>query len=150
LEPFTELAAPRDLEILLHSRSTSGILKAKGAKSLFELALGACVTSGQMDVVMAWLREGGERPKHLTAALGRAADIYHEKGLRCSVCGRQTIAPVAQWVEFRHIGRTTVLNDIDRFTALGEAGQAVPVPFLRVGCSWSCVPMKIERHVEGN
>ncbi|KAK3310929.1 uncharacterized protein B0T15DRAFT_489572 [Chaetomium strumarium] len=150
LEPFTELAAPRDLEMQLHSRTTSSTVKAKGVKSLFELALGTCVASGQLDVVMAWLREGGERPKHLAAAVERAADICHEKGLNCSVCGRQTIAPVAQWVEFRHIGRTTVFLDTDRFTALGEAGQAVPVPFLRVGCSWNCVPMKIERRVDEN
>jgi hypothetical protein len=62
--------------------------------------------------------------------------------------------PLAQWVEFRQIGWTTVTVDEEgveesRFMGLGDVGEGLPVPFLRVGCSWSCVPVRVEEEVVG-
>jgi hypothetical protein len=67
----------------------------------------------------------------------RAIQIHHESGVSCAVCGRATLMPIAQWVEFWHIGRTTVTVDAggrveERFIDMGEG---LPVPFSRVGCS---------------
>jgi hypothetical protein len=153
LEPFTSLATPRELAPELRSHAaTSKVVNPKGAKSLFELALRACATSGQADRIPAWLREDEGMPSHFAPAVERAAAIHREGGATCSVCGRDTLMPLAQWVEFRQIGWTTVTVDEEgveesRFMGLGDVGEGLPVPFLRMGCSWKCVPVRVEEEV---
>ncbi|KAL2019592.1 hypothetical protein VTK56DRAFT_9489 [Thermocarpiscus australiensis] len=149
VEPFRELATPKELasEVRFHA-DTSKVINPKGAKSLFELALRACVTSSQADRIPAWLREDEGWPAHFAPAVERALDIHRSGGLRCSVCGRETLVPLAQWIEFRQIGRTTVSitpegNEVQKFTGLGGESEG-PVPFLNVGCSWRCMPAKVE------
>jgi len=156
-EPFTELATPRELGAELNSRAaTSKVVNPRGARSLFELALRACAASAQADRIPAWLREGAEEegwPAYFAPAVQEAVDIHREGGARCAVCGRATLMPLARWIEFRQIGRTTVAVDeagerVEKFTGLGGVGEGLPVPFLRVGCSWTCVPVRVEGKVE--
>lgn len=155
-EPFTELATPRELASELNSRAaTSKVVNPRGAKSLFELALRACATSAQADRIPAWLREEDGWPGYFAPAVQEAVDMHREGGARCAVCGRATLMPLARWVEFRQIGRTTVTVDeagerVEKFTGLGGVGEGLPVPFLRVGCSWTCVPVRVEEKENGN
>lgn len=143
LEPFSELAAPKEL------RGGDGrLVEPRGARSLFELALRACVTSAQSRRIRAWLRDGDEWPAHFSRAVEQAAEIHAEGGAACSVCGRETLMPLARWIEFRQIGRTRVEVDADgvetsHFTGLGGESEG-PVPFLRIGCSWRCVPARVQ------
>lgn len=154
LEPFTSLATPKELAPELRSHTdASKVINPRGAKSLFELALRACAASAEADRIPSWLREDEGWPAHFAPAVERAVGIRREGGARCSVCGRDTLMPLAQWVEFRQIGYTAVSLDESgqqqesRFTGLGDVGEGLPVPFLRVGCSWKCVPVRVERRV---
>ncbi|KAK4155332.1 hypothetical protein C8A00DRAFT_42051 [Chaetomidium leptoderma] len=114
LEPFTSLATPRERASELRSHaSTSKVVNPKGAKSLFELALRACATSAQAEHILPWLRQDESLPPHFAPAVERAADIYLEGGAECAVCRRETLMPLAQWVEFRQLGRTTVVVDAE-------------------------------------
>ncbi len=152
LEPFTALETPRAL--IPGDRHAlppdSKLLHPRGAKSLFELALRACAASPQAERIPGWLREEDGWPAHVAPAVQRAVEIGRKGGEWCAVCGRQTVMPLARWVEFRYIGRTTVSVDAEglvmsRFAALGDVGEGgVLLPFLRVGCSWRCVPKKVE------
>ena len=152
LEPFTALEAPRGLAPGDRRAlpPTSKLVNPRGAKSLFELALQACAASPQAERIPGWLREDGGWPAHVAPAVQRAVEIGRAGGEWCAVCGRATVMPLARWVEFRHIGRTTVTVDaeglaLSRFAALGDVGEGgVLLPFLRVGCSWRCVPKKVE------
>lgn len=149
LEPFTELATPRQLAAELRKNGdTSKVVNPRGVKSLFELAIIKCAESGQADWILSQLRdESGFFPDYLAPAIERAGEIYSEKGLRCSVCGRSTVMPLAQWVEFRSIWRMQVTADstgeVHKLLRLGRS-EDKPLPFLRVGCSWTCVPVKAD------
>ncbi|KAL2263416.1 hypothetical protein VTK26DRAFT_6877 [Humicola hyalothermophila] len=150
LEPFTELATPRQLACELRNNAdTSKVVNPRGAKSLLELALAKCAASGEAGWIVSELRQGsdGHFPDYLAPAIERAAEIRRGKGQRCSVCGRDTVMPLAQWIEFRSIGRMQLVEDAQRiqgsWARLGRDGDK-PLPFLRVGCSWTCVPVKVE------
>jgi hypothetical protein len=150
LEPFTSLTTPKQLAPELRSHAaTSKVINPKGAKSLFELALHACAKSAQAESIPSWLREDEGWPAHFAPTVQRAVEIHRQGGVRCSVCGRETLLPLARWVEFRHIRRMEVAaggEDGRRVEVLlgGSEGVDMPVPFLRVGCSWRCVPVKVE------
>lgn len=154
LEALTSLATPKEF-VAGQRRSaapTSNVYNPRGARSLFELALRAGVTSKQVEEVRAWARYGDDVPTHFSPVVEKAVKIHREGGVRCAVCGRDTLIPMAQWIEFRRIGRTTVTvgeggEQVERFTELGGAGEELPVPFLMVGCSWSCIPAKLENEV---
>ncbi|KAL1843279.1 hypothetical protein VTJ49DRAFT_2388 [Mycothermus thermophilus] len=153
LEPFTQLAMPKEVtrELSAARLPTSLMANSKGARSLFELALRACAISAQADRIAGWLREDAAEfpwPSHLAPAVERAVETHREGGLRCSVCGRETLLPLAQWLEFRHIRLQYVVDGEQGFESDAvDLGQE-PVPFLRVGCSWRCVPVRVEKEVE--
>lgn len=133
LESFEELATPGGVRLRSEEVNYGGV------KSLFELALHASISSGQADQIAVFLREEEGLP-HLAPAVETALEIERGGGVRCSVCGKDTIVPLASWVEFRDIypeaivaGRTHVA--IERRT--------VDVPFMRVGCSWKCIPVRV-------
>jgi hypothetical protein len=156
LEPLTSLVEPnalaraRTATTRTATTTTRNTKPAKGPKSLLQLALAACAKTDQADELTSWLRdEAHGYPAHLAPMVERAVRIHREGGVSCAVCGRDTLMPMAQWVEFRRIGRTTVTVDAggraeERFVDMGEG---LPVPFLRVGCSWTCVPVKLEEEV---
>ncbi|KAK3298571.1 uncharacterized protein B0H64DRAFT_78316 [Chaetomium fimeti] len=155
LESLTSLAVPKEFapKIRQSTTPTNKAFNPKGARSLFELALRAGITSPQVEEVRAWALHAEDAPRHFSPVVERAVKIHREGGVRCAVCGRDTLIPMAQWVEFRRIGRTTITVDADgkeveKFTELGGAGEELPVPFLMVGCSWSCIPAKLEKEVD--
>ncbi|KAL2126739.1 hypothetical protein VTI74DRAFT_326 [Chaetomium olivicolor] len=148
VESFTELATPRNLDMtrLPHHLATS-----KGPRSLFETVLRKCskFPPAEANVIRSWLREEKERlPTHLETSIDRAFEIQRDGGIKCCVCGRETVMPLAQWIEFRQIGDTSVTVDRGRertvFNMRGYRTEPLSVPFLRVGCSWKCIPVKVE------
>ncbi|KXX76688.1 CCR4-NOT transcription complex subunit 6-like-B [Madurella mycetomatis] len=146
LEPFRELAVPKGV------KPRSKEVAAKGAKSLFELAIRAGVSAGQADRIASLLREEG-MPTHLAPAVEGAMEIHRSGGINCSVCGRETLVPLVRWIEFRQIGLTKVTghgaDEVSRFMGLVGESEG-PVPFMRVGCSWQCVPVRaVEVPVDG-
>jgi hypothetical protein len=152
LEPLTALAVPKEVSRELSSpgiAQTSLAANPRGARSLFELALRACAKSAQADRIAEWLREDADSegdgefcwPKHLAPAVERAVEMVREGGVRCAICGRDTLVPMTMWLEFRHVG-TQVL--VDGKVEFKPDGTQSLVPFLMVGCSWRCVPGKVE------
>ncbi|KAK4125280.1 hypothetical protein N657DRAFT_644135 [Parathielavia appendiculata] len=150
LEPFTSLTTPKELAPELRSHSaTSKVVNPRGAKSLFEMALRACATSAEADTIPSWLREDEGWPRHFAPAVENATQLHRQGGVTCSVCGRETLMPLAQWIEFRYVRRTSVEQRAEgrlvrETIGLEETSGEMPVPFLRVGCSWRCVPAKVE------
>lgn len=163
-EPLTSLATPKALEREQRA-TTSMLVQRRGASSLFEMALRACVKSDQADhIIHRWLTEP-DFPSHFAPVARRALALYRESdggrdvitekdgdrstggGIACDICGRKTLIPLTQWVEFRRFGTSQrtlgpegeVLED-----EFKEKSAARPVPFLRMGCSWACVPAKLE------
>ncbi|KAK4102940.1 hypothetical protein N658DRAFT_446569 [Parathielavia hyrcaniae] len=152
LEPFTSLATPKELGPELRSHSaTSKVVNPRGAKSLFELALGACAASAEADSIPSWLRQEEEEgwPGHFAPAIEKATELRRQGGAACSVCGRETLVPLAQWLEFRYLRLASVEQRVEgrlvrETVGEEEAWGEKPVPFLRVGCSWRCVPARVE------
>jgi hypothetical protein len=150
LEPLTSLATPKEFvaEQRRSTARTSKVYNPKGARSLFEMAMRAGIKSSQVEEVRAWALYADDVPAHFSPVVEQAVKIHREGGVRCAVCGRDTLIPMAQWVEFRRIGRTTITfredgMEVESFAELGGAGEELPVPFLMVGCSWSCIPAKL-------
>lgn len=106
-----------------------------GVPSLFELALQACSRSGQLQGLSSYLPPNA--PSHLTELLDEIAtrSDHHDNDsgdLPCSICGRRVMVPVAQWIEWYKITKTTGTT------------QESSVPFLRRGCSWKCLPRPVK------
>ncbi|KAK3898504.1 CCR4-NOT transcription complex subunit 6-like-B [Staphylotrichum tortipilum] len=156
LEPFTELAAPAKLPTgEPFSLPNAGGRGRRGPKSLFEAAMRACVASGKAYFVLQMLEEDHMHyPNYVAPTLRQADDIHRDGGLWCAVCGRDTLVPLTRWFEFRQIGTREAAaspesGEEGKFVAMGgEQGEGMAVPFLRSGCSWDCVPVKVEPEEE--
>ncbi|KAK4162020.1 hypothetical protein QBC43DRAFT_322705 [Cladorrhinum sp. PSN259] len=154
MERFYKLDGPPELRKPLPGKSTLRVLNHKGARSLFEYALGVCARSSEADDLCQWLaREQDEGwPEGMLATLQDAIKFSRNGwDLKCSMCGRKTVLPMTRWVEYYFINPTTVnvnprtgrvLTLRDRFS---QTAQPELYPFVRYGCSWECVPPIIER-----
>ncbi|KAI1437843.1 hypothetical protein GGR50DRAFT_609784 [Xylaria sp. CBS 124048] len=61
--------------------------------------------------------------------------------LPCSICGRYITTPVAQWIEWWAISRSEWLIVGDaQYEPLSKDENENAIPFLKRGCSQSCVP----------
>ncbi|KAH6630470.1 hypothetical protein B0J18DRAFT_407714 [Chaetomium sp. MPI-SDFR-AT-0129] len=189
IEPLTTLTTPKALDREAQASTTSLLTQRRGAPSLFEMAMRACVKSDQADyIINHWLTDP-DFPSHFAPVARRALALYRESdaggrrrttttdntttntntnnnhvdrtggggggdgGIACDICGRKTLIPVTQWVEFRRIGASTRTVGAEGEVLVDEfkdKGVAAPVPFLRMGCSWACVPVRLEeREIEG-
>ncbi|KAK3363319.1 hypothetical protein B0T25DRAFT_596427 [Lasiosphaeria hispida] len=121
----------------------------KGAPSLFELALRAAVGHPDRESAKCVLSEQCVS-NHFAAAFDRAAHISDVGGQTCCVCGRDTIMPVTEWIEFRELQRTQVIvagsgeSLVENWYSVrvSNNGDEHCVPFVRRGCSWNCIPFK--------
>ncbi|KAK0730011.1 hypothetical protein B0H67DRAFT_503119 [Lasiosphaeris hirsuta] len=117
----------------------------KGAPPLFEMALRAAARYPDRESTKCMLGERGV-PRHFTPAFERAAHIFDMGSQTCCVCGRDTIMPLTEWVEFREVQRThvVVMGQTENWysTRVSNNGDEHCVPFVRKGCSWSCIPFK--------
>lgn len=154
MEPFYKLAGPPQLRKQGPGVGTIRLLNCKGARSLFEYALAACARSSEADDLCQWLEMKQDQglPEGMSAALREAIEFSRDgRDLKCSMCGRKTVLPMTRWVEYYYINSRTVearSNGENPTTAserLSQALQAELYPFMRFGCSWTCVPPTIER-----
>lgn len=107
---------------------------ASRAPSLLEISLQGCSRSPQLQQVKTILNEeGAENGSRL---LKLAEEINDAGGRRCSVCSRDYILARTEWVEWwdcvPHENGLTRPRDRKK--------KLKPMPFLRRGCSWKCVP----------
>ncbi|KAI1456817.1 hypothetical protein F4805DRAFT_212879 [Annulohypoxylon moriforme] len=109
--------------------------------SLFELALQACIKSGQLRDLPSLFPPNS--PQSIIDVLGQVAEQSEANAnpgnLPCSVCGRRVAVPMTQWIEWCLVG--DLITDAVMRVEKPCIGQAqLVVPFLRRGCSWRCLP----------
>lgn len=102
--------------------------------SLRDLALLACSRYPYLDKFLQEEDLTGF-PELMVQLLRRARDVRHQGDQICSVCGRNFIVPRTEWIEWWDcsIYETAVKQR--------ESNEKLrPLPFIRRGCSWGCVP----------
>ena len=92
--------------------------------SLLEHVLRVCTRYPQLEQELHYLERHG-CPLVVHKFLERAAEHKISGGVSCSVCGQEYVIPRTEWVEW--------YPDMT-----GQGSE--PIPFLRRGCSWHCVP----------
>lgn len=90
--------------------------------TLIELALRKLTDPSELAEFKEWC-DVGEGPQMLSGALEAAQDAKMYGRNKCTICKREFIVRRAEWIEFHH----------------SPWKQSPAVPFLRQGCSWSCV-----------
>ncbi|KAI1425187.1 hypothetical protein F5Y12DRAFT_714515 [Xylaria sp. FL1777] len=141
-EDATLLSAPQ-----LQGRVSDLPSKTSQVLSLFELASKSTSRAAQIWDMASFLPP--EAPSSVLRTINRIAMQSTSNGnsgtLPCSICGRQIITPVAQWIEWWDISKvewntqeTLVLEPL----SMNVDEKAIP--FLKRGCSWNCIPKTME------
>ncbi|KAJ9252227.1 hypothetical protein DTO207G8_4842 [Paecilomyces variotii] len=102
--------------------------------SLRELSLLACNQNPYFDQLLA--SDLSYFPSPVVRLLQQARDIRDVGGRSCSVCHRSFVVPRTQWIEWWDC--TTYESGLKGPRPSNE--KLRPLPFLRRGCSWACVP----------
>ncbi|KAE8549637.1 hypothetical protein EYB25_008159 [Talaromyces marneffei] len=110
--------------------------QASRVPSLRELALLACNKAPYLDQFLADDETLTEYPKPVIQLLQKAVSVRNAGGMSCSVCHRSFVIPRTQWIEWWDCA--TYENGLKFPRASGA--ELRPLPFLRKGCSWGCVP----------
>ncbi|OKL60639.1 hypothetical protein UA08_04269 [Talaromyces atroroseus] len=104
--------------------------------SLRELALLECNKAPYLDQFLADDIDAAGYPEPVIRLLRRATAVRHAGGMSCSVCHRSFVIPRTEWIEWWDC--TTYENGLKSPRVSGA--ELRPLPFLRRGCSWGCVP----------
>lgn len=102
--------------------------------SLLELALRKCKELPDLVDVEKECSVGAG-PSTLAEPLAMAQEATEYGDLRCTVCGRSFILPRVQWLEWYRVPHEA------RYIGTPSCARVLTqtIPFLRQGCSWSCV-----------
>ncbi|KAK0671230.1 hypothetical protein QBC41DRAFT_316210 [Cercophora samala] len=131
VEDPSELEMPENVSYSEQDDHSNRLFNPKGARSLFEYALKTLtrLPEPELEEVNYWLEVDEGYPEGVGATLNKAAAAQRSGGgLTCSVCSRGMVIPLTRWVEFHKASANTKLE------------RELLVPFLKVGCSWKCVP----------
>jgi Leucine rich repeat len=120
------------------SRSKPALPQDKPSRvpSLRELALLECNKYPYLDQFLADDADMAGYPEPVIRLLRRAVAVRNAGGMSCSVCHRSFVIPRTEWIEWWDC--TTYENGLKSPRASGA--ELRPLPFLRRGCSWGCVP----------
>ncbi|KAH8692951.1 hypothetical protein BGW36DRAFT_301713 [Talaromyces proteolyticus] len=102
--------------------------------SLRELALLECNRAPYLDQFLEEDLTG--YPELAIRLLRQATAVRDAGGMTCSICHRSCVIPRTEWMEWWDC--TTYENGLKGPRASGA--ELRPLPFLRRGCSWGCVP----------
>jgi len=147
LEDFYELSTP--IGVSASAPTGSQKFEPVGAPSLFNLVLRAAVRYPDPTAIKEAIEDctanNSLRPGH-KAIFERALKAHQLGGRSCCVCGRNTLNPVTEWIEFRELCPTKVQfgasNGVQECPRVVRNPTESWVPFLRRGCSWNCIPAK--------
>lgn len=126
--------------------NNSSIAEPSRVPSLMELALQSCSRTGLRRSVLPSLLAAGGQP-HLAKLAQSIIDQSEANGnsgsVPCSSCGRRTIMPLAQWLEWWALSPTNTrqggANHVARESIMAR------VPFLKRACSSRCLPKPMTR-----
>ncbi|KAL8730964.1 MAG: hypothetical protein Q9166_003754 [cf. Caloplaca sp. 2 TL-2023] len=122
--------------------------------SLFETSLRACCNSPQLSQLPFLVPE--DAPATVVLSLKHAWKLKQEGGRRCTICRSSYIIHRTEWIEWWQLSAServthSISTDFD-FPARPRSPDIVPigspVPLIRRGCSWSCVPTDDHNRVE--
>jgi hypothetical protein len=102
--------------------------------SLREVALLECNRFPYLDQFLD--EDLSEYPELVVRLLRQAKEVRNAGGRCCSICHRSFVIPRTQWIEWWDC--TTYESGLKGPRAPGA--ELRPLPFLRRGCSWACVP----------
>ncbi|CAO1600135.1 hypothetical protein XANCAGTX0491_003838 [Xanthoria calcicola] len=120
--------------------------------SLFETSLRACSESPELSQLPYLIPQGG--PDTLKSCLKRTWKLKQEGGQRCSICKSVYIIPRTEWIEWWRVPTGAAPDQSAKTFPLPipiNLGMPMPsselimslvasvVPFVRRGCSWSCI-----------
>lgn len=117
-------------------RNTTTQTRTSRVPSLRELALLECNKAPYLDQFLADDATSAEYPEPVIRLLRKAISVRNAGGMSCSVCHRSFVIPRTQWIEWWDCA--TYENGLKCPRASGA--ELRPLPFLRRGCSWGCVP----------
>ena len=121
--------------------------------SLFEISLRACSKLAELSELSDLIPQDG--PDAVRSCLMRTWKLKQEGGQRCSACKSVYIVPRTQWIEWWQWptrGPPDFFTINSPFPTMIDPSKPIPhcnpsagvdtsvVPFIRRGCSWSCVP----------
>lgn len=104
--------------------------------SLRELALLECNKAPYLDQFLADDASVAGYPNLVIRLLQQALTVRNAGGMSCSVCHRNFVIPRTEWIEWWDC--TTYENGLKSPRSSGA--ELRPLPFLRRGCSWGCLP----------
>jgi hypothetical protein len=116
--------------------------------SLLEVALNACSRTSSFPVLATSIL--GDVPEHIPEILANAVSKKESGGSKCTICKRNFFIPRTEWIEWWGIAK--VLNPGPVQSAASPLRQMENerdvlesmVPLMRRGCSWLCVPEKVD------
>ncbi|KAH8667383.1 hypothetical protein BGZ60DRAFT_48679 [Tricladium varicosporioides] len=119
--------------------------------SLLEVAINACSLAPQLSNLQSFLPD--DSPRVLSGLLAKAIAKKESGGSKCTICKRNFIIPRTEWIEWWEIAK--VLDDAspDRLASAASPLRMKEnerdvlesmVPLMRRGCSWFCVPKKVQ------
>lgn len=120
---------------------------ASGVPSLLELAARSCYRSPDLEDLASYLPES---LAHVRNLLERAVEQRRQGGCTCSKCGKTMVMPATRWLEWWQVARvrrclaTDGTVGLTSFAPWSDNQEEQAVPFLRVGCSWKCLPEPME------
>jgi hypothetical protein len=128
---------------LLADPAMSDIDRQSRVPTLFELALAKAAVSATADELADKLSDA---PEHIRNCAREAVGIAESGGYECSICGQKMITPRLRWLEWRTVFIQNIIEDGGKLIAQNHAphsnGKDYHVPFIRMGCSWKCLPVR--------
>ncbi|KAL8704235.1 MAG: hypothetical protein Q9201_002613 [Fulgogasparrea decipioides] len=127
------------------------------APSLFETSLRACRDFPQLSQLPFLVPP--DAPESLVPALKHTWRVKQQGGQRCTICNASYIIPRTEWIEWWQLSvkphkprsRTGSRGEIRYDPTLESVSPGTdliftgaPVPLIRRGCSWACVPERGE------
>ncbi|KAI0878025.1 hypothetical protein GGS24DRAFT_497323 [Hypoxylon argillaceum] len=118
--------------------------------SLFELALKSASRAAQTWHLPSYLPS--QAPPSVLQGINRIATQGALNGnsgtLPCSICGRQIITPLTQWIEWWVISKRKLGTLPGTLVGMPESRNIDvnenAIPVLKRGCSWNCIPKPMQ------
>ncbi|KAI0118307.1 hypothetical protein GGR51DRAFT_211714 [Nemania sp. FL0031] len=125
----------------LPGRDSSLYSKPSRVLSLFELALKSASRAAQTWDLAPYLSP--QAPPSVLQSIDRitAQGILNGNSgtLSCSICGREMMTPLTQWIEWWEISKRNY-EPLPRLEPLSMDMSENAIPIMKSGCSWNCIP----------
>lgn len=120
-------------------------------QSLLEKALQSCSRNPELPHLESYLEYP---PPQIPSLLRRAESVNYSGPTLCTMCRRSFVIPQTEWIEWWEIekiskkdrmvsGSTTLATLYGTEENERDATEKL-IPFIRRGCSWSCLPQEFE------